>query len=63
MGRAYSCPTSDLLSELKLIDVDSSDDDDEVFDEKNITAKRDLIMAKTGIHLTYLGSLQVGKNI
>ena len=48
-----------MLSELKLIDVDSSDDDDEVFDEKNITAKRDLIMAKTGIHLTYLGSLQV----
>ena len=39
--------------------MDSSDDDDEVFDEKNITAKRDLIMAKTGIHLTYLGSLQV----
>ena len=63
LGRAYSCPTSDLLSELKLTEDNSSDDeeDDEVFEQKNKYVKRDLLMAQTGIHLTYLGSLQVQK--
>ena len=58
LGRAYSCPTSDLLSEMKLAEEDSSDED-EVFEEMNNLTKRDINMAQTGLQLTYLGSLKV----
>ena len=58
LGRAYSCPTSDLLSEMKLAEEDSSDED-EVFEEMNNLTKRDINMAQSGLQLTYLGSLKV----
>lgn len=59
LGRAYSCPTNDLLSELKI--SDDSDDSDEVFQSANqeMATRKDLIMARSGFQLTYLGSLQV----
>lgn len=62
LGRAYSCPTSDLLNELKLSDDenDTSDEDqDEVFECKNKAKSKDRIMADSGFPLTYLGSLEV----
>ena len=57
--RAYSCPTNDLLNELKLEQGDSSEEgsgeEDNVF--KDILDEK--LMAQSGYHLTYLGSLQV----
>lgn len=61
VGRTYSCPTHDLLSQLKLSDAeDSSEEDREVFSSAPKCPK-DLLMARTGYPLTYLGSLTIEK--
>ncbi len=56
IGRAYSCPTNDLLNELKLSEIDTdTTDDEEVFNHG--ASKKHL--GQSGFPLTYLGSLQV----